>query len=211
MMRGVKLLIALLSASALMLGTGYAFAQQAPSITTTPSTSTTPPATSSSSPAAPVKPAATQPPSGKKAAAKSEETRETKGQQQREARATKEERGEKEMAPDRVVRGSVTAVDTAATPNTLVMQAELGKQPATIGVDVPATTKIIEGKAKKSLTDIKPGDHVWMRYDRLSDRLVAEQIRILPPGSRMAKAQKGEKSPKATPAAAQDHTSKKSY
>jgi hypothetical protein len=55
-----------------------------------------------------------------------------------------------------------------------------GKEEETVGVEVPPTAKITQGKAAKTLADIKVGDRVWMKYDRTSDKLVADQIRILP-------------------------------
>ncbi len=198
-MRGEKLTIALLAAAALALGAGSASGQSSQSTTTSPSLST-PPASAASK-----MPAATAGSKEKSAAQKM-----SKGSQMP-SQAAREEKGEAEIKPDRAYRGTVTAVDTSANPNTLVMNTQVGKQVLTVGVDVPSRTKITEGTAKKSLSDIKAGDHVWMRYDRLTDRLVAEQIRILPPSSKMTKAQKSRESAKATPAAAKSQPPTKSY
>jgi len=87
-------------------------------------------------------------------------------------------KSEKEVAVDRIVRGEVTAVESSA--KTLTVKVMRGKEAETIGVDVPDTAKITQGKAAKTLADIKVGDRVWMKYDRTSDKLVADQIRILP-------------------------------
>ena len=91
------------------------------------------------------------------------------------------EKGEKESGPDRFVRGTVASVEPSSNPPTLTMTHMLGKQAQTVGVDVPANTKITEGPAHKTLGDIKPGDQIWMQYDRLQNRLVADAIRIVPP------------------------------
>jgi Cu/Ag efflux protein CusF len=102
-------------------------------------------------------------------------------------------KGEKEVAVDRIVRGEVTAVESGA--KTLTVKVMRGKKAETIGVDVPDTAKITQGKAAKTLGDIKVGDRVWMKYDRMSNKLVADQIRIL----------------KSAPMAAKTESSKKSY
>jgi len=101
--------------------------------------------------------------------------------------------GEKEAAVDRIVRGEVTAVETGA--KTLTVKAMRGKEVETVAVEVPDTAKIHQGKATKVLADIKVGDRVWMKYDRMSDKLVADQIRILKP----------------VPMASKSETSKKTY
>ena len=83
------------------------------------------------------------------------------------------------MAADRIVRGEVTAVETTA--KTLTVKTMRNKKEDIIGVEVPDTVKITEGKAAKTLADIKVGDRVWMKYDRMSNKLVADEIHILPP------------------------------
>jgi hypothetical protein len=62
-----------------------------------------------------------------------------------------------------------------------------GKAEESIGVTVPATARISQGKAAKTLTDIKVGDRVWVKYDQMKDRKEADQIRILKSASQMAK------------------------
>jgi hypothetical protein len=108
------------------------------------------------------------------------------------AKAEQQAKGEKEVAPDRIARGEVTAVEVPA--KTLTVKAMKGKQVETVGVEVPATAKITEGKATKSLADIKVGDRVWMKYDRMTDKLVADQIHILKPVHKAAKMESPKKS-----------------
>ncbi len=83
------------------------------------------------------------------------------------------------------IRGEVTAVEPAA--NTMVVKAPEGKKELTVGVDVSDKTVIREGKTAKTLADIKVGDKVWMKYERVNDKLVANFIRILKPASMAAK------------------------
>ena len=73
------------------------------------------------------------------------------------------------------------------TAKTLSVNAMRGKQAETVGVDVPDTAKIMQGKTAKTLADIKVGDRVWMKCDRMSDKLVADQIHILSPGKAASK------------------------
>jgi hypothetical protein len=77
------------------------------------------------------------------------------------------------------VRGEVTAVEPGA--RTMTVKAMRGKQEQTVGVDVTDKTVIRQGKAHKTLGDIKVGDRVWMKYERTGDKLVAENIHILKP------------------------------
>jgi hypothetical protein len=92
--------------------------------------------------------------------------------------------GEKK-AEYRRVRGEVTAVETGA--KTMVVKAMEGKKSLDVGVDVTDKTIIREGKAAKTLGDIKVGDRVWMRYEKTNDKLVANFIRILKPAKMAAK------------------------
>ncbi len=90
-----------------------------------------------------------------------------------------------QAAPTRAVhhtvRGEVTAVEPGANPPTLVVKAMRGKQELTVGVDITDRTVIHQGKAKKTLADIKVGDRVWMKYERTKQTEVAEEIHILKP------------------------------
>ena len=117
---------------------------------------------------------------------------------------------ENEITPDRIVRGQVTAIAPTTTPPTMTVKVMRGKSPKTVAVEVPSTAKITSGKVEKSLADITIGSRIWMRYDRLSDRLVADQIRLMP--AVHAKAVTGEKKggAAATPASAKSESSTKS-
>jgi hypothetical protein len=103
------------------------------------------------------------------------------------SKTTPKAREGKEVAADRVLRGEVTAVEVSATPPTLTIKVMRGKAEETIGVTVPATARISQGKAAKTLTDIKVGDRVWLKYDQMKDRKEADQIRILKSASQTAK------------------------
>ena len=83
------------------------------------------------------------------------------------------------------VRGEVTAVEPGA--KTMVVKAMEGKKAVDVGVDVTDKTIIREGKATKTLDDIKVGDHVWMKYEKTNDKLVADVVRILKPAKMAAK------------------------
>ena len=102
------------------------------------------------------------------------------------AEATKPSATQVEKAEfHRVVRGEVTAVEPGA--KTMVVKAMEGKKALDVGVDVTDKTIIREGKVNKTLGDIKVGDRVWMKYEKTSDKLVAESIRILSPATMAAK------------------------
>jgi hypothetical protein len=113
------------------------------------------------------------------------EAQETKAEQKAEKAQAKKEKSEKEVAADRSVRGEVAAVELAA--KTLTLKTMRNKKEDIVGVEVPDAVKITQGKAAKTLADIKVGDHVWMKYDRMSDKLVADQIHILPAQKAAAK------------------------
>jgi len=115
---------------------------------------------------------------------------ESQNQEHKESKAvqSQESRHAAQHSNVRSVRGRVTAVETSASPETLTMTAGSGTKMETVGVDVPSTTKIIEGKSAKKLGDITVGDRIALRYERQNDRLVAQQIRILgtPHGAKAA-------------------------
>jgi CxxC motif-containing protein len=85
----------------------------------------------------------------------------------------------KEVKGDRIVRGELTAVDSATMPPTVTLKVAKGKQGETMTVAVPASAKILEGKAVKSVADLKAGDTVRIKYDQLQNGLQADQIHIL--------------------------------
>lgn len=86
----------------------------------------------------------------------------------------------------RSAEGVVTHVEPKAVPPALVMKTQEGTRELLVGVDVPATTIIREGKSVKTLQDLKSGDRVWMRWTRQETRLVADAIHILPAHSTAA-------------------------
>lgn len=171
-MRGVKMLIVMLAAGSLTLGAGLALAATG----------------ESKAPEASKTPAVTKAP----ATQVGKEAKETKAEQQTEKARAAQQKGEKEVAPDRIVRGEVTAVQISA--KTLTIKTMKGKEAETIAVDVPDTAKITQGKATKTLGDITVGDRVWMKYDRMTNKLVADQIRILKSAPKAAKSESPKKS-----------------
>jgi len=173
-MRTPQMILILLAAGILALGAGTALAAPA------------------SSPATSTAPAAVVPtPTAKDPTAKTEAKESPAIQKAEQAREAREEKGEHEATADQVAQGVVTHVEPMAVPPTMVMKTMAGKQELVVGVDVPATTIIREGKTAKTLQDIKAGDSVWMRWDRLENRLVADQIRILKPNTTAMKTAPG--------------------
>jgi len=156
---GVKALIGMLAATSLAWGASVSLAAT----------------TESKTPEAAKSPAVTTP----APASAEKEATETKAEQKAEKAPVAKEKGEKEVAADRTVRGEVTAVETTA--KTLTVKTMRSKKEEIVGVDVPDMVKITQGKSAKTLADIKVGDHVWMKYDRMSKKLVADEIHILPP------------------------------
>jgi hypothetical protein len=185
-MRIPQMILGLLAAGALALGAGTALAAPA-----------------NSAAKAPAAPAAVAPaPAVKAPAAKTEAAESPATQKTEKAREARGEKGEHVATTEREARGVVTHVDSTAMPPTLVMKTMEGKQALIVGVDVPAKTVIREGKTVKTLQDIKAGDHVWMRWDRLENRLVADQIHVLKPIAKTAM--------KTAPALAKNEMAKKS-
>jgi len=167
-MRGgnvAKVLIGVWAATSLVLGTGLALAAT----------------TESKTPEAAKSPAVTTP----APASTAKEATESKADQKTEKAQVAKEKGEKEVATDRTVRGEVTAVETTA--KTLTVKTMRNKMEDIIGVEVPDAVKITQGKAAKSLADIKVGDRVWMKYDRMENKLVADEVHILPSHKSAAK------------------------
>jgi len=84
-------------------------------------------------------------------------------------------RGEKHP---QMIRGTVNRVDPTSNPPTVILTRR--HQAETIGVDVPAHTRVTEGHAHKALGDITPGDPIQMRFDSIADRLVAIRVMAMP-------------------------------
>ena len=76
----------------------------------------------------------------------------------------------------RDVVGKVVAVELGS--KTIVMETPAGKSVMTVGAEVPDKATITAGKATKSLSDIKVGDKIRMKYVREEDRLVVQSIAI---------------------------------
>ncbi|PWB77130.1 MAG: hypothetical protein C3F08_10420 [Candidatus Methylomirabilota bacterium] len=74
----------------------------------------------------------------------------------------------------RTISGTVTAVVPEA--KTLVVTAPQGKDTLTVGVSVTEHTVIKEGKVKKRLDDVKVGDRVRIKFERVSSGDVAQSI-----------------------------------
>lgn len=73
------------------------------------------------------------------------------------------------------ISGTVTAVVPDA--KTLVVAVPQGKNNTlVVGASVTDQTVIKEGKTKKRLTDLKVGDHVWMKFERVSSGDIAHLI-----------------------------------
>jgi hypothetical protein len=162
-----KALIAVCVAGSVALGAGLALAA------TTTESKAPEPVKATAAPAAPAK------------APGEKEAQESTAEQKAEKASVATGKAEKEVAADRTVQGEVTAVETAA--KTLSVKTMRNKKEEIIGVEVPDTVKITQGKTAKTLSDIKVGERVWMKYDRMSDKLVADQIHILPPQKTAAK------------------------
>jgi Cu/Ag efflux protein CusF len=72
--------------------------------------------------------------------------------------------------------GKVVAVDLGS--KTIVMDTTVGKSVMTVGAEVPDKASIKAGKVAKSLSDIKVGDKVRMKWVREESKLVVQSIAI---------------------------------
>ena len=75
------------------------------------------------------------------------------------------------------VDGEVTAVDPAAKTVTLKAKSSKGKE-TTVAAMTDDHTRIQEGKANKSLSDLKVGDHVRLQYEHKAQGDLARQILV---------------------------------
>lgn len=136
--------------------------------------------------AEPVKPAAkSEKAESYEKAAKSEkaEKGETAAQEKREEKA---EKGEK--AEWHTLKGVISAVEPTAKSLVVKAKEKDGKE-LTLGLSVTDRTRIHEGKAKKTLADLKVGDHGRVNYVREHNGDMARSIAVLseakyPVGSR---------------------------
>ncbi len=171
-MSGAKMLTAVLIAGSLAMGSGLALAATAD--TKASEVAKTPAVSQAVAPAV------------------EKEAKETKGTQQMEKAQAAREKAENKVAPDRTVWGHVASVEVAA--KTVTVNVMRGKAADIVGVEVPDTAKITAGKVTKALTDLKVGDRVRLTYDRLADKLVADQIHILKAAPMAAKSESPKKS-----------------
>lgn len=89
--------------------------------------------------------------------------------------ATPVETAQGEKAVIRTVSGTVTAVVSEA--NTLVVAVPTGKTDTlVVGAWVTDQTVIKEGRTAKRLTDLRIGDRVWMRFERVDSGDIARMI-----------------------------------
>jgi hypothetical protein len=77
------------------------------------------------------------------------------------------------------ISGTVSAVEPGA--KSVEVKVPRGKEAALIvGASVTDQTVIKEGKSRKSLADLKVGDHVWMKFEGGSSGDIAKTIVIKP-------------------------------
>jgi hypothetical protein len=81
-----------------------------------------------------------------------------------------------EKGGTRVMVGKVVAVEQGS--RMIVVDAPVEKGVMTIGAEVPDTAAIMAGKAAKTLSDIKVGDTVKVKYGREENRLIVQSIVI---------------------------------
>jgi Cu/Ag efflux protein CusF len=93
----------------------------------------------------------------------------------------------KKAAHHRRIMGEVTAVDAAA--GTITVKHKKGD--VTISVD--AKTKIMAGKEKKAIEDVKAGEKVTVKYKEEDGKNVATGVFIKTAAKKAKKAKKAEK------------------
>jgi hypothetical protein len=79
----------------------------------------------------------------------------------------------------RTVRGVVTAINTTADPQTIVVKVMLpNKEDLIVGARVPADAKVARGKHAAKLPDLKVGETVAITYLKSPDGLTAQSIHV---------------------------------
>ncbi len=84
-----------------------------------------------------------------------------------------------ERASLHAVSGTVSAIE----PGAKTVEVKVPRKKANslvVGASVTDRTVIREGKRKKSLADLKVGDHVWMKFERATSGDIARIIVIKP-------------------------------
>ncbi|MBI3779643.1 MAG: hypothetical protein HY278_01050 [candidate division NC10 bacterium] len=95
------------------------------------------------------------------------------------SKAKASDTGQVARAVVHAMSGTVSAVQPKA--KTIEVKAPRGKKDnLVVGASVTDRTVIREGKRKKSLEDLKVGDHVWMEFERGSSGDIAKMIVIKP-------------------------------
>ena len=79
----------------------------------------------------------------------------------------------------RTVRGTVTATNLTADPQTIVIQVmRPNKEELTVGASVPTNTRITRGRRTVRLADLKVGEKAEVTYLKSPDGLVAQSIHV---------------------------------
>lgn len=77
------------------------------------------------------------------------------------------------------ITGSVTAIDRAA--NSITVQKKRGEKVIEASILVDKTTLITKEKVEKTLSDLKTGDKVIVKYTKVGGRNIAKSIDIAKP------------------------------
>ncbi len=80
---------------------------------------------------------------------------------------------------ERVVRGTVIAINLTTEPQTIVVKVLLpNKEELIVGARVSANTRITRGKHAARLADVKAGESAEVTYLKESDGLIARAIHV---------------------------------
>ncbi len=78
------------------------------------------------------------------------------------------------MEKHRVVRGELTAVQ----PDSMTVKL-MGKETHTLNIGLSDKTRVHEGKTAKSVSDLKVGERIAVRYDQTAKAKPADSVNIL--------------------------------
>ncbi len=78
------------------------------------------------------------------------------------------------------ISGTVTAM-TTQSPTSLTVRSGNGQAERTVRVELNGQTMIRQGLFAERPADIKVGSHVWVDYEQVKGKLVADSVRILDP------------------------------
>jgi hypothetical protein len=80
---------------------------------------------------------------------------------------------------ERMVRGTVIAINLTTEPQTIVVKVLLpNKEELIVGARVSANTRITRGKHAARLADVKAGESAEVTYLKESDGLIARAIHV---------------------------------